>query len=85
MFRVCNGGDGSAYVLFYDSEKHATLLDEYDMEQCEGFAEGSVSTLTITAAEGPIALSGRKIISIQDSIDELEEHADCVEDTTPEL
>lgn len=66
-YSVENGGDGSAYPIFMESYEQAELHQD-NMD--EGWGEPCTGSLEISS-EGPIRI--RRIQTIQDSIDDLEE------------
>ena len=70
-YMVSNGGDGSASVNFYESEKLAELIDD---NQDEGFAESTVSWISIMS-DGDVHIN-ENIHTVEDEILEMEDDWD---------
>jgi hypothetical protein len=71
-YSVSNGGDGSAYPQFCESEKIAEFLQEIQNElHGEGWGESCTGEITLES-ESPIKVTGRKLISKEDLIKSLD-------------
>lgn len=57
-YNVINAGDGSVYVNFHQDEQSAKTEDE---SQEEGYAESSVSSITLKIIDGNICFKSEKM------------------------
>ena len=77
-YNIRNAGDGSAYVVFFDSEKLADLDAKYDWDP---FAEYCTGHITIEH-DGDIKISHPEIMTRQDVIKEIKEELEYNPDDT---
>jgi hypothetical protein len=70
-YSVSNGGDGSAYPQFCESEKIAEFHQEIQNEFGEGWGESCTGEITLES-ESPIKVTGRTLKTKEDLIKSLD-------------